>query len=464
MRQSAVTAVREGQTGLAATLRPRHVSMIAFGGTIGAGIFVGSGQTIASIGPAVVVSYLVVGVVAVVVMRLLAALSQREPDSGAFAVYAGKAFGHVGRFSVGWMYWWLLVVTAAVESGGAAAIAHTWLPDMPQWGWSLMFLGALTLVNLGPVRLFGEFQFWLAIIKVVVAIGVPVLAVLAVLGVLPKVHSPGFSNVVDNGGLVPFGTGSVFTGMLVAAFSFIGIEMAAIASGEADRPSRVVRRSIRITAYTVLGVYLLAMMMTVVLAPWNSPSVAASPFGTMMDAMHIPATETVINVVVFTALLSVLNSCVYAASRIGYSLALHRDAPRSWRTLSTNRVPRNVVLWTVVFGFLVSLANTIAPGNVGLVLVDSSGAVGIMVWIAIALSYLRIRPRPDERLTSASTGSPTRLVIAAWLAALALFGMLVGMVFVPSTQLQLLMTALPIIVIFIVVLWRETNTSADPDW
>lgn len=463
MDYSAGTEVRERQTGLAATLRPRHVSMIAFGGTIGAGIFVGSGQTISTIGPAVVVSYLVVGVVAVVVMRLLSALTERDPDAGAFAVYAGRAFGHVGRFSVGWMYWWLLVVTAAVELGGAAAIAHTWLPGMPLWGWSLMFLGALTLINLGPVRMFGEFQFWLAIVKVVLAVGVPVLAVLAVLGVLPTVRSPGFSNVVDNGGLVPFGTGSVFTGMLVAAFSFIGIEMAAIASGEADRPTRVVRKSIRVTAYTVLGVYLVAMLMTVTLAPWNSPAVAKSPFGTMMNAMHIPATATIINIVVFTALLSVLNSCVYAASRIGFSLALHRDAPRSWHSLAGNRIPRNAVLWTVAFGFVVSLANTFAPGNVGLVLVDSSGAVGIMVWIAIALSYLKIRPRPDQRLASAPLASPRRLLVAAWLSALALFGMLVGMVFVPSTQLQLVMTALPIMVIFIVVLWRETNASAEPD-
>jgi L-asparagine transporter-like permease len=463
MTYSARTEIREQQPRLAATLRPRHVSMIAFGGTIGAGIFVGSGQTIASIGPAVVVSYLVVGVVVVVVMRLLSALTQRAPDSGAFAVYAGTAFGHLGRFSVGWIYWWLLVVTAAVESGGAAAIAHTWLPSMPQWGWSLMFVGVLTLINLGPVRVFGEFQFWLSIVKVVLAVGVPVLAVLAVFGVLPAVHSPGFSNVVHNGGLVPFGTGSVFTGMLVAAFSFIGIEMASIASGEADRPSRSVRRSIAVTAYTVLGVYVVGMLMTVVLAPWNSASVAASPFGTMMNAMHIPGTATIINVVVFTALLSVINSCVYAASRIGFSLALNRDAPRSWRTLSSSRVPRNAVLATAVLSLVVSLVNTLAPSNVGLVLVDSSGAVGIMVWIAIALSYAKIRPLPDERLSAVPTRSPRRLSFAAWFAALALFGMLVGMMFVPSTQLQLVMTALPVIVIFIVVLWRETNASAEPD-
>ena len=461
---TAGTEVREGQPGLAATLRPRHVSMIAFGGTIGAGIFVGAGQHIAEIGPAIVVSYLVVGIVAVVVMRLLSAMTQRDPDSGAFAVYAGKAFGHVGRFSVGWIYWWLLVVTASVECNGAASIAHTWLPGMPAWGWSLMFTATLALINLSPVRVFGEFQFWLAIIKVVLAVGVPALALLAVLGVLPRVHSPGLSNVVNNGGLFPFGGGSVFSGMLVAAFSFIGIEMAAIASGEADRPSRVVRRSIRVTAYTVLAIYVVAMAMTVLLAPWNSPAVAASPFGSMMDALRFPGTATIINIVVFTALLSVLSACVYSASRIGYSLAQRQDAPRSWAKLSPNRVPKNAVLWSAVIAFAISFTNYVAPASVSTVLVDSSGAVGILVWIGIALSYLRIRPSPDVRLSHVPVGPPRRLSIAAWLAALALLGMLVGMVFVPATQLELLMTAIPIIVIFIVVLWRETNASADPEW
>jgi GABA permease len=458
------TEVRERQQGLAATLRPRHVSMIAFGGTIGAGIFVSSGGIISQTGPAVVLSYLVVGVLAVVVMRLLSALAQHDPDSGAFATYAGKAFGHVGRFSVGWMYWWLLVVTSSVECGAAASIAHTWLPSMPAWAWSLMFTGSLALINLGPVRVFGEFQFWLTLIKVVLAIGVPVLAVLAVLGVLPGVSSPGVSNIVNQGGIVPNGNGSVFAGILVAAFSFVGIEMAAIASGEADRPSRVVRKSIRVVAYTVLAVYVVAISMTVLLAPWNSAQVKESPFGTMMNVMRLPGTATIINVVVFTAVLSVLNSCIYSASRIGYSLALHRDAPASWGRLSPNRVPKTAILVTAGLGFAVTLVGYIAPANVFEILTDSSGAVGIMVWIAIALSYLKIKPAPDARLSVRLTTPPRRLSVAAWIAALALVGMMVGMVFLPSTQMQLLMTTLPVMVIFIVVLWRETNASADPDW
>jgi L-asparagine transporter-like permease len=167
---------------------------------------------------------------------------------------------------------------------------------------------------------------------------------------------------------------------------------------------------------------------------------------------------------VFTAVLSVLNSCIYAASRIGYSLGLHRDAPVSWGRLSPSRVPRTAVIATAGLGFAVTLIGYLAPSNVFVILTDSSGAVGIMVWIAIALSYLKLKPAPDARLSVRLTVPPRRLSVAAWIATLALVGMMVGMVFLPSTQLQLLMTTLPVMVIFIVVLWRETNASADPDW
>lgn len=458
------TEARELPT-LATTLRPRHVSMIAFGGTIGAGIFVGSGAIIAQTGPAVVVCFLVVGLLAAVVMRLLSVLTQQSPDSGAFATYAGTAFGHIGRFSVGWLYWWLMVVTSSVECGAAASIAKTWLPDLPQWAWALMFTVAFTVVNAVSARVFGETQFWLSLAKVVLVIAVPVVGLLGVLGILPGVSSPGVSNITNYGGLVPNGAGAVVGGVLVAAFSFVGLEMGAIASAEADRPRRVVRRSLRIVTYTTLACYVLAMAMTVLLKPWNSPEVAASPFGAMMRVLHFPATTLVINIVVFTAVLSVLNSCLYAASRVGFALAVRGDAPKTWRRVTRSGVPRAAVLSGAIIAFGVTLVDNLAPGNISNALIDSSGAVGIMVWIGIALSYAKLRPTPETWASTASaTNSRRRLTVAAWFVALVMFAMLISMIFLPATQLQLVMTMVPVMIIFVVVLWRETNVSADPDW
>ncbi len=439
--------------------------MIAFGGAIGAGIFVGSGSTIARIGPAVVISYLVVGALAATAMRLLSVQSQNNPDSGAFATHVGEAFGHIGRFAVGWMYWWLLVGTASVECIAMAKIAGRWLPGVPAWAWTVMFFTALVALNLARVRVFCEIQFWLVLIKVVMLIAIPVLAVLAVLGLVPGVDSPNLDNITDNGGLMPLGSGSIFPGILLAAFSFIGIEMTAIAAAEARRARRAIRRSTRFVTYTVSGFYVLALFMTVVMTPWNDPSVAASPFGAMMTALHIPATSTVIEIVVFTALFSVANSCVYAASRIGFSLSERRDAPKSWGRLSRFQVPAVAIISTSVFGLLVSLLNYVAPSVVFNALIDSTGVVLIMVWIAIALAYLKLRPQqPGLSLSRAELAPQRRLSVAAWIVSLAMLAMLVGMVFIPSTQLQLIMTVVPVLIIFLVVLWRETSESADPDW
>jgi len=464
LTHSTGTRVKNQHSGLAATLRTRHVSMIACGGAIGAGIFVGSGSTIAQVGPAVVISYLVVGVLAATAMRLLSVQSQHHPDSGAFATYVGEAFGHIGRFAVGWMYWWLLVATASVECIAAAEIAHTWLPSMPTWGWSLLFFCTLTAINLAPVAVFGEIQFWTVLIKVVMLIAIPVLGVLAILGLVPGVDSPGLSNIEDNGGFVPRGSGSIFPGILLAAFSFVGIEMTAIASAEAERPGRTMRRSTRFTTYTVSAAYVLALLMTVLLSPWNDLGVKSSPFGAMMNALHIPATASIINIVVFTAVLSVANSCVYAGSRVGFSLAERHDAPKSWGRLSTHQVPTAAIVTTAVVGLVVTLFGYIAPTVVFSALIDSTGVVLIMVWIAIAASYLKLRPVPDVRLGRAGITPPRRLSVAAWAVSAAMLILLIGMVFVPATRLQLIMTTLPVMVIFIVVLWRETSESADPDW
>jgi L-asparagine transporter-like permease len=287
-------------------------------------------------------------------------------------------------------------------------------------------------------------------------------ALLGVLDVLPNASASAAATSIFQDGLVPNGFGPVVATMLVAAFSFVGIEMTSIAAGETDRPRRVIPKAIRIVMYTVLGAYVFAMLMTVLLVPWNNPGVAASPFTAMMTALRIPAAATIINVVVLVAVLSVLSSCVYAASRIGYSLAGHHDAPRGWGRLSPARVPRNAVLTSAIVGAAITVTTYIVPHGIANALIDSSGAAGILTWIAIVSTYLKVRPRP-ESWQSIEHFSQPRTIFGAIMAAVALIVVLIGMLFVPSTQLQLLMTVLTAIVIFVVVMWRETNKTSDQD-
>jgi GABA permease len=199
--------------------------------------------------------------------------------------------------------------------------------------------------------------------------------------------------------------------------------------------------------------------MSVLLVPWNDPSVASSPFIAMMTALHIPAAADIINIVVLTAVLSVLNSCVYSASRIGFSLGGRRDAPKSWGRLTSSQVPRNAVIGAAVVGIIITILTYIAPSDISLGVLDSSGAAGIVAWIAIVVSYLKMRPKQTRAWQLPDRISPTRTLFGAGVASVALILMLVGMVFLPSTQLELLMTLLTATVIFVIVLWRETSRS-----
>lgn len=404
-----------------------------------------------------------VGILAAIVMRVLSIQTARNPDSGSFATHAGEAFGHAGRFSVGWMYWWLMVVTASVESTTAGSKAAALIGLFPASVWAVIFIVLLTVVNLAPVRTFGEFQFWLVLAKVILMIAVPVLAVLGVIGVLPHVSITKAASAINETGLVPNGYGPVVATMLVAAFSFLGIEMTSIAAGETDRPRRVIPKALRLVMYTVLGSYLVSLLMTILLVPWNDPSVAASPFNAMMNALHIPAATDIINVVVLTAVLSVLNSCVYSASRIGFSLAGRRDAPKSWGKLTSRKVPRNAIIGAAVVGAIVTIVTYIVPSDISLAVIDSSGAAGILAWIAIVASYLKMRPKQTSAWQLPDRISPKRTLFGAAVATVALVVMLVGMVFLPSTQLQLLMTLLTATVIFVIVLWRQTSGSAEQE-
>ncbi|HEX3791517.1 MAG TPA: amino acid permease [Pseudonocardiaceae bacterium] len=439
---------------LAATLRTRHVSMIAFGGIIGAGIFVGSGQTIAGTGPGVVLSYLVAGLLAVVVMRMLTALNAQEPATGAFARYATKAFGSVGGFAVGWLYWWLMVVTVGVECSTATAIGHAWLPGVSQWIWAaavmIVFLGA----NLMPVRVFAETQFWFVLIKVIALVLTLVAGGLAVFGALHGVLRPGTTNLLDHGGLFPKGASSVLTGLLVAVFSFVGTEMAAIAASESGQPRRTLSGAMRVVMPIMTILYVGSLLVVVTMVPWNSSAVATSPFSALFTALGVRSAGQVVDALVFLTVLSCLNSSMYAASRMAFSLAEQGQGARGLAKLSDRRVPARAVVLTAAIGFAMVAVQYVAPSGVFLVLVDSSGAVGLIVWLTIAASYLRLKPRgPKANLHETPSRAGFRYVAVA--VVVIIIAMLVGMGVLPETQSQILATLSLAVLIVVVALWRD---------
>ncbi|MFE1786071.1 amino acid permease [Streptomyces sp. NPDC059506] len=392
---------------LSPSLKQRHLTMLGLGGVIGAGLFVGSGAGIALAGPGIVVSYLIAGALAMLIMRMLGEMSSAIPASGSFSVHAERAFGRWAGFTVGWLYWILLVVVLAVEATGAATIASGWLPGMPQWAWVLLFMVVFTAVNLATVKSFGEFEFWFAAIKVGAIVLFLVLGLLAVLGVLPDTSPVGMSHLTGDGGFLPQGWGGVLAGVLAVVFAFGGLEVVTIAAAESDDPARSVGRAVRSAVWRILLFYVGSMLVVVALLPWDSVRPGTSPYVAVLDRIGVPGAGQIMNVVVFVALLSALNANLYGASRMAFSLAERGEGPKALLAVSGAGVPRFAVIASVAFGFVSVGLNLLWPDTVFLYLLNAVGAVLLVVWSLIAASQLRLR-RVLER------EAPDRLKLRMW--------------------------------------------------
>ncbi|MFF3907090.1 amino acid permease [Streptomyces sp. NPDC001848] len=397
--------------GLQAGLKNRHLTMIAIGGVIGAGLFVGSSSGIATAGPGILLSYALVGTLVVLVMRMLGEMSAANPTSGSFSAHADRALGRWAGFSIGWLYWFFWVVVLAVEATAGAKILAGWVPAVPQWGWALIVMIVLTATNLVSVGSYGEFEFWFAGIKVVAIGAFIVVGLLAVFGVLPGVHTDkaSFGNLTTHGGFLPHGPGAILTGVLLVVFSFMGSEIATLAAGESEDPQRAVTKSTNSIIWRIAVFYLGSIFVVVSLLPWNDPSIKdKGSYVAALDSLGIPHAGQIMNFIVLTSVLSCLNSGLYTASRMAFSLGERGDAPKAFARTTSRGVPMAAIVASVVFGFLAVFFNYKFPDSVFLFLVNSSGAVALFVWLVICFSQLRMR-RIIQR------EAPEKLVVKMWL-------------------------------------------------
>ncbi|MGW1809789.1 amino acid permease [Streptomyces sp. NPDC002078] len=398
-------------SGLQAGLKNRHLTMIAIGGVIGAGLFVGSSSGIATAGPGILLSYAVVGTLVVLVMRMLGEMSAANPTSGSFSAHADRALGRWAGFSIGWLYWFFWVVVLAVEATAGAKILSGWVPGIPQWGWALIVMTVLTATNLVSVGSYGEFEFWFAGIKVVAIGAFIVIGLLAIFGVLPGVHADkaSFGNLTNHGGFLPHGPGTILTGVLLVVFSFMGSEIATLAAGESEDPQRAVTKSTNSIIWRIGVFYLGSILVVVSLLPWNDASIAKQgSYVAALNSLGIPNAGQIMNVIILTSVLSCLNSGLYTASRMAFSLGERGDAPKAFARTTSRGVPMTAILASVVFGFVAVFFNYAYPDTVFLFLVNSSGAVALFVWLVICFSQLRMR-RIIQR------EAPEQLVVKMWL-------------------------------------------------
>ncbi|MEU9717572.1 amino acid permease [Streptomyces sp. NPDC047976] len=442
---------------LSHSLKQRHLTMLGLGGVIGAGLFVGSGAGIGIAGPAIICSYLLAGVLAMLVMRMLGEMSAAMPASGSFSVYAEKALGRWAGFSAGWLYWFLLVVVLAVEATGAANIAHGWVPAVDQWLWVLIFMVVFTLSNLAAVRNFGEFEFWFAALKVGAIVLFLILGTLAVFGLLPDTEPVGMANLTGQGGFFPAGIGGVIAGMLAVVFAFGGLEVVTIAAAESDDPARSVSRAVRSAVWRILFFYVGSMLVIVTLLPWDSLKPGESPYVAVLDSIGIPAAGQIMNIVVFVALLSALNANLYGSSRMVFSLAERGEAPKSLLKVSGSGVPTRAVLASVAFGFVSVVLNLLWPDTVFLYMLNAVGAVLLFVWALIAVSQLRLRPRLERDMPERLTLPMWAFPYLTWAALAGMAAVLVLMLFDDSARPQLLWSSGAAAVVLLVAWYREVR-------
>src|ERR687893_201041 len=450
---------QRGQQGhLQQGLKRRHMTMISLGGIIGAGLFVGTGPILNQAGPATILTYLLTGCILILIMRMLGEMAVAQPSVGSFSDYARMALGNWAGFSIGWLYWYFWAIVVGFEATVAASIIGQYISGIHPALISLILVLALTATNLYSVGSYGEFEFWFAGIKVAAIILFIVLGALFVIGLWPTGNSPGFSNLYADGGFFPNGPLAMFSGVATVIFAFVGAEIVTIAAAESNEPGRNVARATNAVIYRVLLFYVVSVFFVACIVPWNTgftEDIIKSPFTLAFERMGIPFAPTLMNFVVLTAVLSVLNSSLYTTSRMLFALTRHNDAPQ----FMTNTTRRGVPIWAILTGTIFAYVSVAIfyffPEEIFTWLINASGAIALFVYLLIAISELMMRRRLERE-------APERLQIRMWLypwltylSIAAMAAVLVAMFVIPDQRPLLIASVIALAVILVAYLIRR---------
>ncbi|MBD8207743.1 amino acid permease [Microbacterium sp. CFBP 8790] len=366
----------------------RHLVMIALGGVIGSGLFLSSGYTIHQAGPlGAVLAYLLGAFVVWLVMVCLGELAVVYPVSGSIHIYAARTMGPATGFVTAWLYWLCWVVALGSEFTASGILMQRWFPTVDVWVWCLVFAGILFTLNAISARVFGETEFWFALIKVVAILALIVLGTMAIFGFTPLSTTPHeavlFSNFVTPEGLLPAGLGGVLITSLAVFYAFSGAELVGVAAGETKDPGRNIPRALRSTVLRLLVLFVCSITVIAALLPYEKAGLSSSPFVDVFEYVGVPYAADIMNFVVITALLSVGNSGLYSCARMLFSLAEEGYAPRSFTRLTRRGIPLVALIVSLAIGLVSLVSSVIAAETVYLVLVSIAGFAAVAVWMSI---------------------------------------------------------------------------------
>lgn len=423
----------------ATQLKSRHLTMMGLGSAVGAGLFLGVGLGIQISGTSVLISYAVAGVLIALIMWMLGEIAAARPSLGSFSTYAGQAFGHWARFTMGWIYWFMLIMVMGAEITGAAAIIGSWF-DIAPWIPALIAVAFFAVVNFAAVRGFGEFEFWFAIIKVAVILAFLVVGILMALGILPGMDlSRAGTNFTDN--FLPNGMPGFAAGLLAVAFAFGGIELVTIAAAESEDPARNVATAVRAIIVRIMIFYIGSIVVITMALPFSqiqdADAAADSPFTLVLEAAKIPFAAGFMEAIIALALLSAFNAQIYATSRLVFDMAKDHCTPKFFLKTNHSGSPINAVILSMIFAFAsVGLQFWNPPGLLAF-LFNAVGGCLLVVWAFIVASFLKLHPqlKANGELTDIRVPGYPWL---PWATAAALAALTIFMLFDPSARNQVI--------------------------
>ncbi|WP_426788870.1 D-serine/D-alanine/glycine transporter [Xanthomonas campestris] len=388
------------------SLSNRHLQLIAIGGAIGTGLFMGSGRTISLAGPSILFVYLIIGVMLFFVMRAMGELLLSNLDYKSFIDFSTDLLGPWAGFFCGWTYWFCWIITAIADVIAIAAYAQFWFPELAPWVPAVLCVLLLLALNLVTVKLFGEMEFWFALIKIIAICALIITgAGLVMWGFRsPSGHVASLSNLWNDGGMFPMGIGGFFAGFQIAVFAFVGIELVGTTAAETADPQRNLPKAINSIPVRILIFYVLALIAIMAVTPWRQVVADKSPFVELFVLAGVPAAASLINFVVLTSATSSANSGIFSTSRMLYGLAEERNAPRGFAKLTRAAVPARGLLFSCICLLLGAMLVYLIPDLVtAFTLVTTLSAVLFMfVWSLILCAYIAYRrKRPEQHATSA---------------------------------------------------------------
>lgn len=418
-------------------LKNRHIQMIALGGAIGTGLFYGSATVVKMAGPAIILSYLIGGIVIFFIMRALGEMAVDHPVSGSFSQYAYQYWGELPGFIAGWNYWFNYVVVGMAELSVIGIYINYWFPTVPTWVSALVCLVAVTLINTMNVKAYGEFEFWFAIIKVLAIIGMILFGIaLIVFGVGNGGQPIGISNLWLHGGFFPHGIHGMIMSLVLVMFSFGGVELIGITAGEAENPDKSIPQAINQVVWRILLFYVGALTVILAIFPWDQIEVTGSPFVQIFMHVGIPSAANLLNFVVLTAALSAYNSALYSNGRMLYGLAVQGNAPKIFGKLNSAGAPVTAVLVSTAVTLIAVLLSYLDPEKVFFYFMALATISIIINWATILIVQLKFRKQQEQAHKTVMFKMPL-YPITSYISLAFLGAVVVIMAFMPDMRFSL---------------------------